>query len=546
METSKRFSPIQGIEHKGGTCHCPAFSRLGLHAVLLSTLVAFLFAAMFPPVVLAEDDFDSVYDKASLYFRQGKYEDALTQYKKANRLMQDSSLECLWGMAQSFSKLGASRNTMQTCDRMIELSGDNVYFRVKAWNLRGNELSAAAMANPEKPDQNKLQEALTAYREVLKLSSALDMAHYNLGMTLIRMNRVDEGVGELKVYVQNAEDRELVEKAQKIIQNPRRAVENYAPDFSMVTSAGEYISSDDLRGKIVLLDFWGAWCQPCVSAIPFLSGLSKKYRKEPFALISIDVNDEESKWRDFIDKNRMDWTQMRDANNKVSRLFQINAFPSYILIDHEGIIRYWGRGSGMQTENEVSSAVKKALKALASFGNHPEVKSVASTIPVVAAAISESPQKVESKSLAQLEKESLKNQSKDGFMLRMPKPIVELTATTPPNLVSQPPSRMSYYRVQVRNWASFSDDFFQPASNLMPCTIGAMMPRGDMPDTRLEILIMNEQGQLLRGFCNPPQPQMLQSLMLMIPDQSSTGKIYMMLKDRLTGNSVQSDPVLLP
>lgn len=535
MEKSNGFSCFPAIVWKGGQYCFPAFLRWSVRAVQLATFALFMLATVPSNIIMAEDDFDSVYDKASLYFRQGKYEEALSQYKKANRLMQDSNLDCLWGMAQSFSKLGAYRNTMQTCDRLIELSGDNVYFRSKAWNMRGNELSAAAFTNPGKPDLNKLREAEVAYREVLKLSSALNMAHYNLGITLIRLNRVNEGIGELQVYVERAEEEDVAEKARKIIKNPRRAVENYAPDFSIVTSTGEYVSSDELKGKILLLDFWGAWCQPCISAIPFLSDLAKKYRKESFVLISVDVNDDEAKWRDFIDKNRMNWTHTRDGNNKIQRLFQVNAFPTYILVDHEGVIQYRGMGSSMQTENGMTNAIKRALKNLAS-------SPAAVSTPVAA-----SPQNVAYSAPTKTEMDRSGEEWNKAFAMRIPKPAIEVTKAEP-ILDSEGLSRMNSegYRIKVRNWASLPDDLFEPSSELMPCSVGAINPMRDSASTRLEILVKSEQGQMLRGFCNPPRPEILQNLMLIITNQPKPDKIYLELKDRLTGNAVQSDPVSLP
>lgn len=372
MHGPGRFSHFQGYERAKRACRFSALTRWIFIGVIVSAFAAFMPSTMPSGIVMAQDSFDGVYSKAEVSFRQGKYEEALGLYKKANRMKQDSSLECLWGMAQAYSKLGAYKNSVQTCDRLIQLGGDNVYFLANAWNLRGNELSASATENPEKLDQDKLREAEAAYREVLRVSPSLNMAHYNIGIALIRMNRVKEGVEELQTYVRSAQEADIAEKARKIIQDPRRAVENFAPDFSFITSDGEYLSSDDLRGKILLIDFWGAWCQPCINSIPFLSDLTKKHRKDAFVLISVDANDEELKWRECIERNKMNWTHTRDVNAKLQRLFQISFFPSYILIDHEGIIRYRGKGSGMQTEGEVTNMVKKALKDLDSSPNRQD------------------------------------------------------------------------------------------------------------------------------------------------------------------------------
>lgn len=550
MNKSKRFCRFQGFEQSEKESCLATFLRFSVYGVLLSTFVIFLLAAMPSKIIMAADEFDSIYDKASLYFRQGKYEEALEQYKKANRMKQDSNLECLWGMAQTFSKLGAYKNTLQTCNRLIELSGDNIFFRAKAWNLRGNELSVAALADPGKTDLNKLREAEAAYREVLNLSSA-NMARYNLGITLIRMNRINEGVGELQAYVQSAEEEDVAEKARKIIQNPRRAIENYLPDFTITTADGEYISTDELKGKILLIDFWGAWCQPCVNAIPYLSDLAKKYKKESFVLLSVDVRDDEPKWREFIAKNKMNWMHARDGNNKITRLFQVNIFPSYILVDHDGVIQYRGKGSGMQTESEISNAVKKALKNLASSLDRSKGESLASYTPAVTAPIPTSSLKagnaIPARGDLKDEIASPQNEGKKEYTFRIPKPVLEVTKTEPSsNPAGQPLTDRFAYRIQMRNWASLPDELFQSSKNLRACTSGAISPIGDFAPTRLEILIKNEQGQMLRGYCDPPRPEILQNLMLVLPNQPKPDKIYLELKDRLTGSLVQSDPVFVP
>ena len=220
------------------------------------------------------------------------------------------------------------------------------------------------MKNPDKPNQKKLREAEHAYREVLLASPGSQAAHYNLGVALIRMNRLSEGIEEMQACIRPDGDEELTEKARKTIEDPRRAIYDFVPDFSIVTSDGEYITSDEMLGKVVLLDFWGIWCAPCRNAIPDLKRLAKKYSKEEFILISVDVNDPQEKWLEFLEENKMNWTQVRDDRSALQRLFQVRAFPTYILFDHDGIIRNRMMGGGSQTYNKISGEVKKALKNL--------------------------------------------------------------------------------------------------------------------------------------------------------------------------------------
>ena len=149
--------------------------------------------------------------------------------------------------------------------------------------------------------------------------------------------------------------------ARKLVENPRRARENFAPEFAFTSIQGEYISIDDLKGKVVVLDFWGTWCGPCVASVPELRNLYKRYSKEPsFVLIGISSDFDEQVWRKFTEKNQMVWPQYRDKDRKIQNAFNIRAYPTYIVIDHEGVVRFQSSGSGL--DNVIQRYVKVAAR----------------------------------------------------------------------------------------------------------------------------------------------------------------------------------------
>jgi thiol-disulfide isomerase/thioredoxin len=530
MRKLTRFSCLGNWERTHGSRRS---SQLSECALLFMPAVLFtLFIPCLPAA--AAEDFDTIYDIASLNYRQGKYEEALTNFKKANSLKESANLECLLGLAQTYGKLGAVKNVQKICDQLIQISGDNIGYKAKAWKLRGDALYSSALLN-SKPDEIKLQESEAAYREALKINPRLNQAHYELAIALIRLNRIEEALRELRAYRKNADD-EGGEKARKIIENPRRALANFAPDFSIVTSDGEYISSDELRGKVVLMDFWGTWCRPCLNEIPFLSELVKKYSKEQFVLVSVDVRDEEAQWRKFIESNEMKWTHAQDKNSQIQRTFQINVFPSYILIDHEGIIRYQGKGSGTMTETDVSGAIKKALKAAA----QPKREAV----ELNASNSLQSDPKLLEEPAADILPVDGGSGLRDVklYAVRIPKPVLNSkkmkAAPTPAG------TRMQAYTLQVKNWASFPDELFEPSSELPPCNVNVAY-QDKTVSTRLEATILNEEEQVLSTTCNMTKPELLQNIFFMMPDRSKIEKVHIQIKDRLTGNSVQSDPLAL-
>jgi peroxiredoxin len=298
-------------------------------------------------------------EKGRNFMRAHKYEDALKSFKRANEMAGKKSSECLLGMAQAYQGLEAHKNVIETCEKLIELAGSDIQLRALAYNMKG----IALQAQSEGKDQKKLRDAESAFRQSVAMNSDLSIVHYNLGLTLMQQGRDAEGIAEMRNYVALQPRGTKFDEARKLIENPRRARENYAPDFSITTSEGEYISLEDLRGKVVLLDFWATWCPPCVASTPAFRSLHKRFQKEPsFVMIAISSDREVEKWREFIAKNQMVWPQYRDRDFKVQRAFEVRSFPTYIVIDHEGIVRFRTSGFGSSGTVSIEEAISKALK----------------------------------------------------------------------------------------------------------------------------------------------------------------------------------------
>ena len=296
------------------------------------------------------------------FMRQRKYEDALKAFKRANDLKGKASAEAYLAMANAYMGLEAFKNVAQSADKVIELAANDPDSQAQAYNLKGLAIQRQSSGGK---DQKKLQEAETVLRQAVTAKADYAESRYNLGVVLLQQNRDPEGIAELKKYLELAPNEFNSADARKIIDNPRRAREPFAPDFSITTSEGEYISLDDLKGKVVLLDFWGTWCPPCVASLPSLRSLNKKFTKsEKFVLLGISSDSDEDKWSNFIVKEEMVWPQFLDRQRAVQRAFRVNKFPTYIVLDHEGIIRFRTSGLSFESEAELSRAIEKQIKIL--------------------------------------------------------------------------------------------------------------------------------------------------------------------------------------
>jgi len=350
------------------------FSRTPLRDPIILSLLAlsFIAAGGSPKMtvrVSAQQEPASGYDEQVAtgrnFMRQRRYDDALKAFKRANEMKGQVSPEALFLMANALMGLEAYKTVATTCDKVIELTANDPAMQAQALNLKG----IAIQKQSEGKDQKKLQDAEAVFRQAAAIKEAPPDVHYNLGVVLMQQNRDDEGAAELKEFVKRAPDAFNAEDARKMIDNPRRAREPFAPDFSIVTSEGKY-SLENLRGKVVLLDFWGTWCGPCVASVPGLRELDKRFEKDSsFVMISVSSDGDENKWKDFIAKEKMVWVQYLDRDRKVQRAFRVDRFPTYILLDPDGIIRYRSYGLSEDKEASLEDAVKKQLKLVAKPAN---------------------------------------------------------------------------------------------------------------------------------------------------------------------------------
>jgi thiol-disulfide isomerase/thioredoxin len=296
--------------------------------------------------------------KGDGFTQRRQYEEALQSYKKAFSLTGKTSFEACLGMALAYRGLGAHKNVADVCLDALKLTQDARQL-AGVHNMRG----AALVALADKPDDKRLEEAEREFRAAIGANDNLYAARLNLGVTLLKMNRDEEGVRVLKHYVEVAPKGKEVDNALEMIEEPRRAREPYAPAFSFTSKDGEFITLEDLRGKTVVLDFWGTWCKPCLMATPDLLRLHRKYADEGVVFIGVAVNDQEDAWSAYIAKHNMAWPQFLDRTRKMAIPYGVISYPTYIVIDGEGIVRARKSGyNAIETPSWLDAEIKRTLK----------------------------------------------------------------------------------------------------------------------------------------------------------------------------------------
>ena len=115
--------------------------------------------------------------------------------------------------------------------------------------------------------------------------------------------------------------------------------ENEAPDFTLNDLNGKPLTLSSLRGKYVILDFWGSWCGWCIKGIPQMKEYYQKYAGK-FEILGIDCNDPEEKWKAAVEKYELPWLHVYNprGDSKVLEQYEIQGFPTKIIVGPDGKI----------------------------------------------------------------------------------------------------------------------------------------------------------------------------------------------------------------
>lgn len=125
--------------------------------------------------------------------------------------------------------------------------------------------------------------------------------------------------------------------ARKAVKNDTVTIGTQVPELVLKDLQGNVLELRSLRGKYVVLDFWGSWCTWCIKGFPKLKEYYAKY-KDRLEIVGIDCNDTAEKWAAAVKKHNLPWLQVRSEDGITEDKFRIKGYPYKVLISPEGIV----------------------------------------------------------------------------------------------------------------------------------------------------------------------------------------------------------------
>ena len=292
---------------------------------------------------------------------------AVEDYRKANKQDGGHCAECIRRAYKLATGIGDYKNAEAVVRESLPAAES------EAEKATLHYLAAAALQQQgiNSKKEQCFSESCEELRFALQLRPDLVLAHFALGVSLAHLHQDDAARAEFTSFLdRDSSSPDLRERAGRYRERIELARARMAPPFSVTTLDGQHISLDSLAGKVVLIDFWATWCGPCREALPHVREIARKFEGQPFVVLSVSMDRDEAKWKDFIAANGMTWMQYRDGyfTGPVSTLFAVKAIPSTFTIDADGVLEDQHVGDA-----SVEGKIKKLIARAVEVANHTPV-----------------------------------------------------------------------------------------------------------------------------------------------------------------------------
>ena len=145
------------------------------------------------------------------------------------------------------------------------------------------------------------------------------------------------------------------------------------PALTLKDLGGRLQSLADYRGKVVLVNFWATWCEPCRDELPSMRRLRERLAGQPFDVLAVNYGESATRISDFLTRERLDLTVLLDPNQEAARTWRVRVLPGSFLVGADGR----ARSSVIGEIDWASEDAVKTVRALLPAGNAAEVQATA-------------------------------------------------------------------------------------------------------------------------------------------------------------------------
>jgi len=147
-----------------------------------------------------------------------------------------------------------------------------------------------------------------------------------------------------------------------VLISPSVIAKTPAPDFTLKSKEGKNVRLSDLRGQVVLLNFWASWCGPCRQEMPILDEIHNKYKPLGFSVLGVNLDAKSSKAINYLKDTPVTFPVLYDPKGDVSGEYGVQIMPSTVIIDKDGNVRYLHEGYKTGYEDDYVKQIKELLR----------------------------------------------------------------------------------------------------------------------------------------------------------------------------------------
>jgi peroxiredoxin len=135
-----------------------------------------------------------------------------------------------------------------------------------------------------------------------------------------------------------------------------------APDFTLKSSSGENLRLSEFRGEVVMINFWASWCGPCRQEMPLLEELYSQYKPMGFTILGVNVEEDSTQAKQMLQDAPVNFPVLFDNQSAVSKLYNVVAMPSTVIVDRDGNVRYLHQGYKPGFEEAYQQQVRALIR----------------------------------------------------------------------------------------------------------------------------------------------------------------------------------------